>query len=453
MNSLLEEIRMNCEEIEFYQTLFVEEMLQTQSKSQDKLIQEHNASYLLDQIASTAKQTLDLFEQQAEQKKEEEKALVCTDNLDLFYAHLRKIFTWHRNNSGIADEFEVKRKLYQKYRNNQYSLLDSQFTGEEGFGKYLDLNNFFLRFVNLKDPSENDSLFSYLKKFDDFSLFSKQTKTTNAYREYLKELMEYLENFISKSMPLFNLQAFNKDLANDYASSQQERGIWCEKCAKYFAKQTVFDAHVTGKKHMNSTTITPEPTEQLPGSNCSVEYCEHFIAAYAQVLDSKRNDTISNLERKAVQTLREREESEGEEEMEIDQATSLDQEAKIYNPLKLPLDWDGKPIPYWLWKLHGLGTEFPCEICAGFIYMGRKAFDKHFQEWRHAYGMKCLGLTNSRQFYGITTIKDALSLNDKLKHSARIASFSCETMEEYEDESGNVFSRKTFEDLRKQGLI
>lgn len=35
----------------------------------------------------------------------------------------------------------------------------------------------------------------------------------------------------------------------------------------------------------------------------------------------------------------------------------------VYNPLKLPLGWDGKPIPYWLYKLHGLNMEFKCEIC------------------------------------------------------------------------------------------
>ena len=26
------------------------------------------------------------------------------------------------------------------------------------------------------------------------------------------------------------------------------------------------------------------------------------------------------------------------------------QEKPIYNPLNLPLGWDGKPIPYWLYK-------------------------------------------------------------------------------------------------------
>jgi hypothetical protein len=41
----------------------------------------------------------------------------------------------------------------------------------------------------------------------------------------------------------------------------------------------------------------------------------------------------------------------------------LDQSMEpIYNPLNLPIGWDGKPIPYWLYKLHGLGTEFKCEI-------------------------------------------------------------------------------------------
>ena len=40
-----------------------------------------------------------------------------------------------------------------------------------------------------------------------------------------------------------------------------------------------------------------------------------------------------------------------------------DDEAPIYNPLNLPLGWDGKPIPYWLYKLHGLGVEYKCEVC------------------------------------------------------------------------------------------
>ena len=42
------------------------------------------------------------------------------------------------------------------------------------------------------------------------------------------------------------------------------------------------------------------------------------------------------------------EESEPEEDSESDT-----EEAPIYNPKNLPLDWDGKPIPYWLYKVAG----------------------------------------------------------------------------------------------------
>lgn len=93
----------------------------------------------------------------------------------------------------------------------------------------------------------------------------------------------------------------------------------------------------------------------------------------------------------------------------VDQDSDDEDDEKIYNPLKLPLGWDGKPIPYWLYKLHGLGVEYPCEICGNYVYMGRKAFDKHFQEWRHAQGMRSLGIPNTRQFHEITKIDDVLA--------------------------------------------
>jgi hypothetical protein len=57
---------------------------------------------------------------------------------------------------------------------------------------------------------------------------------------------------------------------------------------------------------------------------------------------------------------------------------SDDEDKLAYNPKNLPIGWDGKPIPYWLYKLHGLGEEFHCQICGGASYWGRKAYEKHF---------------------------------------------------------------------------
>lgn len=46
-----------------------------------------------------------------------------------------------------------------------------------------------------------------------------------------------------------------------------------------------------------------------------------------------------------------------------------------------------------------------------------------------------------------------ISVAEKLKQEGRHEIFEQETMEELEDDEGNVYNRKTYEDLKKQGLI
>ena len=421
MNSILEEIRFCFEEIEFYQSLFIEEMLNKPSCLTEKIQQQHNASHLLDNIVELANQIPIL--NNPEQMAKEQSRILVGSNLSLFYEDLSKISNHHRSNSRSIDELELRRRMYLNFK--EISAIENLFTGEEVFGKFLDLNNFLIKYNSLKGIEKPLDLVSYLATVDDFIKMKKDYKIKSEYKAYLGELKLYLEQFICKSMPLFNFNGLVKDLESDFVQlwlddkiehwkpdlpSIKSDAIWCGKCAKYFSKKSVFDAHLSVKKHTKSLANTPQPgsfdsTEKNREEFEKIAFDEFLIENYFQILDSKRNDTISNVERKKVQTLREREES--EEEDVIGNAENEEEvaETKIYNPLKIPLDWDGKPIPYWLWKLHGLGTEYPCEICGGFVYMGRKAFDRHFQEWRHAYGMKCLGLMNSKHFYGITTIK------------------------------------------------
>merc|ERR1719198_1201182 len=124
------------------------------------------------------------------------------------------------------------------------------------------------------------------------------------------------------------------------------------------------------------------------------------------------------------------------------------EERPIYNPLNLPLGWDGKPIPFWLYKLHGLGIEYKCEICGNYSYWGRRAFERHFQEWRHAFGMRCLKIPNTAHFKEITKIEEAITLYEKLKRDADEQTFRPDADVECEDIQGNVMSQKAFEDLR-----
>lgn len=160
---------------------------------------------------------------------------------------------------------------------------------------------------------------------------------------------------------------------------------------KMYSKQTVYDAHLTSKKHLKASAAakssdangssTPQPSSAstiTASSNKDKERLrerhlalyEHLIHALltnpASPLLSVRSETKSNVERRASLTDRERaQELEDLERREAEEAAELatqaanggpkkkdefvderDEEERIYNPLKLPLGWDGKPIPY-----------------------------------------------------------------------------------------------------------
>jgi len=180
------------------------------------------------------------------------------------------------------------------------------------------------------------------------------------------------------------------------------------------------------------------------------------VTQFVNLLREQLQETIKYVELKQTRLPDEIAEdlATAEQDQEEESSESEEDEKPIYNPLNLPLGWDGKPIPYWLYKLHGLNIEYKCEICGNYSYWGPRAFERHFKEWRHAYGMRCLGIPNTKHFMNITTFADAKALHEKLKKKAVIsAEWKPEEEEEFEDNDGNVFNKKTFEDLRRQGLI
>ena len=136
-----------------------------------------------------------------------------------------------------------------------------------------------------------------------------------------------------------------------------------------------------------------------------------------------------------------------------DEDSDDDEDKPIYNPLNLPLGWDGKPMPYWLWKLQGLNIPYSCEICGGAVYYGRRNFDRHFQEWRHATGMRALGIPNTKHFHDVTGIADAQALYAKLRGGLEAEAWRPEAQEEFEDSAGNVLNRRTYQDLARAGLL
>ncbi|PIO68508.1 hypothetical protein TELCIR_09702 [Teladorsagia circumcincta] len=193
---------------------------------------------------------------------------------------------------------------------------------------------------------------------------------------------------------------------------------------------------------------TDEAKEQA--RTAALAKLEGHIKCIGSLLMEERDATRENVERKQARTVGENEDDDEEPQIESDEEEN---DGVPYNPKNLPLGWDGKPIPYWLYKLHGLNISYSCEICGNQVYKGPKAFQKHFNEWRHSHGMRCLGIPNTAHFANITQIKDALDLWNKIKGDKERQRWNPDNDEEFEDSAGNVVTRKMYEDLKRQGLL
>lgn len=149
---------------------------------------------------------------------------------------------------------------------------------------------------------------------------------------------------------------------------------------KAIAKQAVSETPPQNPNGTQNITAQPASNPQFLKSRLrSSALLTYLSTSLLVVLVPTISETKSNVERRFSLTAREREQELLEQSKPPpaptntsgDAAAEEEEEERIYNPLKLPLGWDGKPIPYWLYKLHGLGVEYRCEICSDHVYMGR----------------------------------------------------------------------------------
>ncbi|KAM4899408.1 splicing factor 3A subunit 3-like isoform 2-T2 [Sylvia borin] len=374
-----------------------------------------------------------------------------------------------------------------------------QFTDEEGYGRYLDLHGCYLKHINLKSSEKLDYV-TYLSTFDQLFNIPKERKNAE-YKRHLEMLLGYLQDYMDRVKPLLDQNELFGKIQTEF-EKKWENGMfpgwpketssvlthagahldfsafssWKElaslgldrlksallvlglKCGGTLEEraQRLFSTKGRSLEEFDLSLFAKNPktkgSKRDTERNKDVAFLEAQIYEYMEVLGEQRHVTLENVQRKQVQTGEEREE-EGEQKISESESESEDEENEIiYNPKNLPLDWDGKPIPYWLYKLHGLNINYNCEICGNYTYQGPKAFQRHFAEWRHAHGMWCLGIPNTAHFANVTQIENAVSWA-KLKQQKTSERWQPDREEVYEDSSGNVVNKKTHEDLKCQGLL
>lgn len=67
--------------------------------------------------------------------------------------------------------------------------------------------------------------------------------------------------------------------------------------------------------------------------------------------------------------------------------------------------------------------------------------------------MKCLKIPNTAHFKDVTEIAEALKLHTKILNDNYNNSFKPDIEEEFEDESGNIFTRKQYIEMKRKGGV
>ena len=67
--------------------------------------------------------------------------------------------------------------------------------------------------------------------------------------------------------------------------------------------------------------------------------------------------------------------------------------------------------------------------------------------------MKCLKIPNTVHFKDVTEIEHALRLHKKILQDNFETTFKPDFQEEFEDDEGNLYNRRQYIDLKRQGII
>mgnify|MGYP003386391192 CR=1 FL=1 len=424
--------------------------------------------------------------------------------------------------SSFYDKLKSTQEFYARYPDR---LADStpqldenvqvDFSGEEVFGKYLDLTGHHLRYCNIPNIGDKElDYLQYLEKFNTFFYIPETVKRSRAYAGYVRDLSDYLAQFFRKTQPLVDIdgsvQEWKEAFEEKWATGKMEgwratssgtgegaqalrlgmynaveelealglvrlkealsaQGLKCggtvqERATRLWSVRGKRWEEIPAKLKVNPGGSAESGADGAASQFKETAWLEFFVQNLSEVVVDIVIATRRHAEKQQTRTVEEKAQERLEEEFGLlpDAAAEGegdgagmggDDDEPIYNPLNLPLGWDGKPIPYWLYKLHGLGVEYKCEICGNSSYWGRRAFDKHFQEWKHSHGMRCLGIPNTKHFHDITLIADAVALYGKIKSTVKVDQFVQDQDEEFEDSEGNVLNRRTYEDLARQGLL
>jgi splicing factor 3A subunit 3 len=310
---------------------------------------------------------------------------------------------------------------------------DVSFSGEEVFGKYLDLHEQYQLYRNIPDDlfREEVDYLGYLERVPDLAVVPEDKKGSKAYGAYVESLCSYLAGFCVRVRPLEDLtlgalrQSFELDWSrgevpgwrsggsgdgggggvdvhtdvdpNDGAwtcaadivasaggerlkAALEARGLKCggtaaDRAQRLWAVRGLSPDEYPKKLRAKGTMAIVAAANGGGGEagaqaqaravagmattgRKAVAWAEYRVAAMLSgPLEGMLADTARHVLKQQTRTPEEKARELEEEEAGLLEALALDDDddgandvdAPTYNPSKLYLGWDGKPIPYWMY--------------------------------------------------------------------------------------------------------
>ncbi|CEP61245.1 SF3a splicing factor complex subunit PRP9 LALA0_S02e10000g [Lachancea lanzarotensis] len=438
--------------------------------------QEHEIALFLDAYRKNCDELLNLEFEDAR------KYQVSDGSIDVLLREIEAIGDGSDGSKDHNDNGDYSADIYAMFSNSTSSAPDIRsrkaqdvdvmaiFAKDEQYGEVLDLTTFHQQWLGVVKRGDVTFLqfLTQMEKFQtkEFLTNSGTNRNSGAYRDFVSLLCSYIDGLARRAYPILDWKSVDTNVATEFRSyletpviDEQTLVYYCIACDKHFKVQTVYLAHLSGKKHAGNLRKNELFLAQ-----------EHKLHKFCQFLAPELSHTREFVERKLGFTSVEREAeleritanyeapiyTVSEPEDHIPEGTTSETPSNLDNAPDLPLGPDGFPIPYWLYKLQGLDIEYRCEVCGNYVYKGRRQFEKHFTEPRHTLGLRKLGVEPSATFQGLTTIADVQKLASSLQSRATstMARSKATKMDvEVEDQDGNVMTQQMYEELEKQGLL
>lgn len=159
---------------------------------------------------------VDSYEDKDDIRKEEIQSMSGPNEFSEFYARLRNIKEFYKKHPNeISVPMSLEYDEFSKLRESGVDLNLVEFSDEEGYGKFLDLNECYQKYLNLKGIEKIDYL-QYLTTFDHLFDIPKERKLNQDYKNYLYSLLEYLQDYCSRVKPLLDLNEVMEKVLNEF---------------------------------------------------------------------------------------------------------------------------------------------------------------------------------------------------------------------------------------------